>query len=446
MPAASPTSSPGSGQPGKERGGKRARPNALARSPASPAGQQVRAAAAGDGSEAAGLQPAPPAGSRRRGRHRCRAPLRGRPTSLGAPAAAPPRPGARGAPSSSSAPPAMSPRERAAQPRGGRCPRPPPRLPDSPLLTRCLAAARPGQARAAATNAALFGARRLHVGRRAQARQPRAVLPAQRHLRLLPARGRNSGGLAALTQHHADAGLPAMLPAPRSRQPPGLLRMRCRRPAPAGSLPRPAAPGTRGAAAGGGTTDTRHTHTHTHDCSRSRLNHPPQSGPRPEAAGLPAPLPRQAPARKPGGRHRPLAGPGGSGRPVPARRPSAPAVTPPPPPRRARRGAGGGGPWPGRGAGARRGGARLRCLGRGSSRLGGERSGAGPRRAAGGVGWGGHTSGVGVLGGPRGAGRHRPRLPLGSFVRRCAGEAVGLWERMTPSYFRGVVASSERLK
>lgn len=236
---------------------------------------------------------------------------------------------------------------------GGRCPRPPPRLPDSPLLTRCLAAARPGQARAAATNAALFGARRLHVGRRAQARQPRAVLPAQRHLRLLPARGRNSGGLAALTQHHADAGLPAMLPAPRSRQPPGLLRMRCRRPAPAGSLPRPAAPGTRGAAAGGGTTDTRHTHTHTHDCSRSRLNHPPQSGPRPEAAGLPAPLPRQAPARKPGGRHRPLAGPGGSGRPVPARRPSAPAVTPPPPPPREGRGAGRAaeGPGPGEGPG-----------------------------------------------------------------------------------------------
>lgn len=262
MPAASPTSSPGSGQPGKERGGRgRGRTRSQgARRP--PPGSRCEPPRPGTARRRRGSSLPPP-----------RAAGGGADTGAGPRSAAArprsaPRRRRRRAPVSAGPLRLLPPRRQchpeSGQPsRGGRCPRPPPRLPDSPLLTRCLAAARPGQARAAATNAALFGARRLHVGRRAQARQPRAVLPAQRHLRLLPARGRNSGGLAALTQHHADAGLPAMLPAPRSRQPPGLLRMRCRRPAPAGSLPRPAAPGTRGAAAGGGTTDTRHTHTHT---------------------------------------------------------------------------------------------------------------------------------------------------------------------------------------
>lgn len=103
--------------------------------------------------------------------------------------------------------PAMSPRERAAQPRR-RCPPAPPA--GLPLLTRCLAAERPGHARAAATRAALLGTRRLDAGLRAQARlhRTRTILPARRHLRLLPARCRSSVALSALTQHHEDAGLP----------------------------------------------------------------------------------------------------------------------------------------------------------------------------------------------------------------------------------------------
>lgn len=136
-----------------------------------------------------------------------------------------------------------------------------PRLPDFPLLTGCLAAARPGQARAAATNAALFGARRLHAGRRARARLPRTgtILPAQRHLRLLPGRSRHSGGLAALTQHHEDAGLPAMLPAfhqPAGTWPPAhaVLTPSAARlppsPAPAPERPAPAGRGVRQVAAG----------------------------------------------------------------------------------------------------------------------------------------------------------------------------------------------------
>lgn len=86
------------------------------------------------------------------------------------------------------------------------------------LLTGCPAAARPGRARAAAANAALFGAHRLHARcRRVQAGLPRAriVLQPRRRLQLLVCPSRDSGSLAGLRQHHEGAGLRAMPPAPR---------------------------------------------------------------------------------------------------------------------------------------------------------------------------------------------------------------------------------------
>lgn len=152
-------------------------------------------------------------------------------------------PGALGAVSSSSAPPATSPRRQGAAPLL--------RLPASlTLLTGCSAAARPGPTRAAAANAALFSARRLHAGRRLQAGPPRVrtVLPALRPLRLLPRRGGNSRSLGALTQYHENAGPRAMLPA--LRKPAGTWlpahAVPPPRPAPLRSLPRRRAPENRG--------------------------------------------------------------------------------------------------------------------------------------------------------------------------------------------------------